>query len=62
VPRVEMLSMKQAADEIGVSRPTLYRWRARGRGPRVIEHESGTLKVRRPDLDDYLAARISSAG
>jgi predicted DNA-binding transcriptional regulator AlpA len=61
VPRVEMLSMKQAADELGVSRPTLYRWHSLGRGPRVIEHDSGTLKVRRPDLDEYLASRVRSA-
>ena len=61
MPRVEMLSMKQAADEIGVSRPTLYRWRALGRGPKVIEHDSGTLKIRRRDLDEYLASRSAAA-
>jgi len=57
MPRVEMLTMEETADEIGISRATLYRWRKRGRGPRVIEHESGTLRVRRPDLDAYLAER-----
>ena len=56
MPRVEMLSMKQAAEELGVSRATLYRWHSLGRGPKVKRYESGTLKIRRPDLDAYLAA------
>ena len=54
MPRVEMLTMQQAADELGVSRATLYRWKSRGRGPKIIRHASGALRVRRPDLDAYL--------
>lgn len=49
-----MLSMQETADELGVSRATLYRWHALGHGPKVIKHPSGTLRVRRPDLDAYL--------
>ena len=55
VPRVEMLSMQQAADELGVSRATLYRWTTLGKGPKVQKYPSGTMKVRRPDLDAFLA-------
>lgn len=51
-----MLTMQQAAAELGVSRATLYRWHGRGQGPKVVKHASGTLRVRRPDLDAYLAA------
>jgi DNA transposition AAA+ family ATPase len=44
MPSPKMLSMKAAADELGVSRATL----------------SGTLKVRQADLDEYLADATSA--
>lgn len=61
MPRVEMLTMQQAADELGVSRATLYRWHGIGRGPKVVKHASGTLRIRRPDLDAYVAQCLTAA-
>ena len=63
MPSPKMLTMKAAAEELGVSRATLYRWRQLGIGPRIVTHASGTLRVRQDDLNAYLdsATRVGAA-
>jgi predicted DNA-binding transcriptional regulator AlpA len=41
--------------ELGVARSTFYEWRAKGTGPRCIRLPNGELRIRRTDVDAWLA-------
>lgn len=56
MPSPEMLTMAQTAEELGVSRPTLYRWRSLGKGPKTLKYPGGALRVRRSDLESFKAS------
>jgi predicted DNA-binding transcriptional regulator AlpA len=51
----EKLTIPEVCTELRVSRSTFYYWRQVGKGPRCIKLPNGDVRVRRPDLDAWLA-------
>ncbi|MEY9935249.1 putative DNA-binding transcriptional regulator AlpA [Catenulispora sp. GP43] len=51
----ELLSIPQVIAELGVSRATFYRWRSRRKGPASLRLPNGSIRIRRSDLDAFLA-------
>jgi predicted DNA-binding transcriptional regulator AlpA len=51
----ERLTLAQLCSELQISRSTFYDWRAKGRAPRCIRLPNGDLRIRRRDLDRWLA-------
>ncbi|WP_182875633.1 helix-turn-helix transcriptional regulator [Microbispora sp. H10670] len=49
------LTLAEVLDELQVSRSTFYDWRAKGRAPRCLKLPNGDLRIRRTDLDRWLA-------
>jgi predicted DNA-binding transcriptional regulator AlpA len=50
----ELLSDVQIAQETGLNRRTLQKWRGQGKGPAFVKLE-GLVRYRRRDLDRWLA-------
>ena len=50
----EKLTVRELCAELKISRSTFYDWRQKGRGPRCIRLPNGDLRIRRPDLDEWL--------
>lgn len=61
VPRTEQLTVEQLCAELQVARSTFYQWRQLGRGPRCVRLPNGAIRVRRADLDAWLAALADAA-
>ncbi|MGW7307378.1 helix-turn-helix transcriptional regulator [Streptomyces sp. NPDC054835] len=55
MPRQPMLKLPEVLSELRMSRAAFYRMRARGQGPRLHKLPNGHLRVRRADLDAWLA-------
>lgn len=55
------LTIAQVCEELGVARSTFYDWRAKGAAPRSIRLPNGELRIRRTDLDTWLAALSDGA-
>jgi excisionase family DNA binding protein len=53
----EKLTVRELCTELKISRSTFYEWRQKGRGPRCIRLPNGDLRIRRPDLDEWLGRR-----
>jgi len=51
-----LLSISQVIAELGISRATFYRWRSLRKGPASLRLPNGSIRVRRSDLDAFLAA------
>ncbi|QGV78522.1 helix-turn-helix transcriptional regulator [Streptomyces ficellus] len=60
-PRDEMLSIPQVIEEIGVPRATFYRWRQLRKGPRAIKLPNGAVRIRRSELDRWIATLEEAA-
>jgi len=52
----ELLTLADVLLELEVPRSTFFRWKAIGKAPRTIKYPNGSLRVRRADLDAWLAA------
>ncbi|WP_378785327.1 helix-turn-helix transcriptional regulator [Nonomuraea fastidiosa] len=50
-----MLTLADLCAELQISRSTFYDWRAKGRAPRCLKLPNGDLRIRRTDLDRWLA-------
>jgi excisionase family DNA binding protein len=50
------LTINDVCEELGVARSTFYDWRANGRAPRGIKLPNGELRIRRSELDRWLAS------
>jgi len=50
-----LLTIPQVIVELGVSRATFYRWRSRRKGPASLRLPNGSIRIRRSDLDAFLA-------
>jgi predicted DNA-binding transcriptional regulator AlpA len=59
--RPQMLKLPEVLSELGMSRAAFYRMRARGKGPRLIKLPNGQIRVRRNDLDNWLASYEEAA-
>lgn len=53
----ELLKTSQAAEYLGLSKPTLERYRTFGGGPRFAKLGKA-VRYRKCDLDDWLVARL----
>jgi excisionase family DNA binding protein len=51
------LTIVEVCEELHISRSTFYDWRAKGKAPRCIKLPNGEIRVRRSELDRWLAAR-----
>lgn len=61
VAGTEQLTVEQLCAELQVARSTFYQWRQLGRGPRCVRLPNGAIRVRRADLDAWLAALVDAA-
>jgi predicted DNA-binding transcriptional regulator AlpA len=53
----ELLTLDQVLAELGdVARSTFFRWKALGIAPKTIKLPNGSLRVRRSDLEAWIAA------
>jgi excisionase family DNA binding protein len=50
------LTVADVCEELLVSRSTFYDWRAKGKAPRCIKLPNGEIRVRRDELDRWLAS------
>lgn len=57
--RPAMLTTKQVALMIGVSRQTLWSWRRTGEGPLAVELPSGHVRYPTVIVEQWLAARAA---
>jgi predicted DNA-binding transcriptional regulator AlpA len=51
-----LLTISEVIAEIGVARATFYRWRQLRKGPRSIKLPNGDVRIRRSDLELWLAS------
>ncbi|MBN9108899.1 MAG: helix-turn-helix domain-containing protein [Pseudonocardia sp.] len=58
---VEQLTVDQVCDELQIARSTFYQWRQVGKAPRCVRLPNGAIRVRRDDLDAWLAALADAA-
>lgn len=54
-PADDKLTLAELCDELQVARSTFYDWRAKGHAPRCIKLPNGDLRIRRSDLERWLA-------
>jgi predicted DNA-binding transcriptional regulator AlpA len=57
VDDMALLTVLEVCAELGVSRSTWEKWRARRVGPAVIRLPNGELRVRRSELEAWLLSR-----
>lgn len=57
----EALTVPEVCAELKVSRSTFYEWRAKKTAPPCFKLPNGGLRVRRADLDTWLASLQESA-
>ena len=50
----ELLTIEDVIAELRVPRSTFFRWREQGTGPRVMKLPSGTVRIRRAALEEWL--------
>jgi predicted DNA-binding transcriptional regulator AlpA len=51
----EHLTLPEVLAELDVAKSTFFRWKATGQAPRTIKLPNGSLRIRRRDLDAWLA-------
>ncbi|MFI5804502.1 helix-turn-helix transcriptional regulator [Streptomyces sp. NPDC051561] len=55
-PRLsDKLTVDQVCAELGIAKSSFYDWRQKGRAPRCIRLPNGALRIRRSDLENWLA-------
>jgi predicted DNA-binding transcriptional regulator AlpA len=57
----EQLTVDQLCVELQIARSTFYQWRQVGKAPRCIRLPNGAIRIRRDDLDLWLAALEDAA-
>lgn len=58
---VEQLTVDQLCEELQIARSTFYQWRQVGKAPRCIRLPNGAIRIRRDDLQAWLAALEDAA-
>jgi predicted DNA-binding transcriptional regulator AlpA len=56
-----LLTIPEVIAEIGVPRATFYRWRQLRKGPKAIKLPNGAVRVRRSELDRWIATLEEAA-
>jgi excisionase family DNA binding protein len=51
------LTILEVCAELNISRSTFYDWRAKGKAARCIKLPNGEMRIRRTELDRWLASR-----
>ena len=59
--RDQMLTISEVVEEIGVPLSTFHRWRQLRKGPRAIKLPNGSVRIRRSELDRWIAALEETA-
>lgn len=59
--RDEMLTISEVVEEIGVPVSTFYRWRQLRKGPKAIKLPNGAVRIRRSELERWIAALEEAA-
>jgi len=49
------LTVLDLCAELGIARSTFYDWRAKNAGPRCLKLPNGEIRIRRTDVDMWLA-------
>ncbi len=57
----DKLTIAEVCADLGISRRTLYEWRAKGKAPRCITLHNGSLRIRRAEYQRWLASREEAA-
>jgi predicted DNA-binding transcriptional regulator AlpA len=57
----KLLTVATVLAELDVPRSTFYKWRRLGIAPRCIKLPNGEVRIRRADLDRWLAEREDNA-
>lgn len=57
----DKLTVAEVCEDLQIAQSTFYEWRTKGNGPRCIKLPNGQLRVRRTDLESWLAAREDAA-
>lgn len=57
----QLLTLAEVLAELDVPKSTFSRWKAIGKAPRTIKYPNGSLRIRRRDLDAWLAAHEQEA-
>ena len=57
----KLLTVASVLEELDVPRSTFYKWRRLGVAPRCIKLPNGEVRIRRADLESWLASREDSA-
>ena len=52
----EQLTIPEVCAELRITRSTFYYWRQLGKAPKCIKLPSGKIRVRRSDLDAWIAS------
>lgn len=55
--REHYLTLAELLAELEIPKSTFFRWKATGQAPRTIKLPNGSLRIRRRDLDTWLAER-----
>jgi predicted DNA-binding transcriptional regulator AlpA len=53
--RGDLLTLAQVLAELEVPKSTFFRWKSLGRAPKTIKYPNGSLRIRRADLDAWIA-------
>lgn len=61
MPRDEMLTIVEVIAEIGVPKATFYRWRQLRKGPKSIKLPNGAARIRRSELERWIAGMEEAA-
>lgn len=56
-PTRDYLTLPEVLSELCIPKSTFFRWKAIGQAPRTIKLPNGSLRIRRRDLDAWLAER-----
>lgn len=56
-PVRDYLTLAEVLAELNVPRSTFFRWKATGQAPTTIKLPNGSLRIRRRDLELWLAER-----
>lgn len=55
------LTVPEVCAELSIARSTFYDWRSARKAPRCIKLPNGSIRVRRADLDQWLATHEDAA-